>query len=79
MDKKQIIDAILEKQNSISDTSSCSSGYDTELKKEGTFTVYQSENIENTETEEDNRNTNRRRKRKRINKRRRRNNKKPTK
>ena len=32
MDKKQIIEAIIQKQNSLSDTSSNSSGSDTELK-----------------------------------------------
>ena len=62
MDKKEIIDALLKKQNSISDTSSCSSGSDTELKiqpkkeqiveKEETFIVYQSENTETSEEEE---------------------------
>ena len=62
MDKNCIIDAILLKQNSISDTSSCSGESDTEIKKqikqeiikkeeekEGTFTVYISENTETTE------------------------------
>ena len=62
MDKKQIIKAILQKQNSISDTSSNSSGSDTELKiqpkkeentqplqKEENFIVYESENTETDE------------------------------
>ena len=55
MDKKEIIDAILKKQNSISDKSSCS-GFDIELKKpnqkrkepiiqkEETVAVFDSEN-----------------------------------
>ena len=63
LNKQQIIEAILQKQNSLSDTSSNSSGSDTELKiqskkeenkqlvqKEENFIVYESEN---TETEED--------------------------
>ena len=59
LNKQEIIDAVLKKWNSISDTSSCSSGSDTELKiqpkkeqiveKEETFIVYQSENTETSE------------------------------
>ena len=73
MGKKEIIDAILQKQNSISDTSSNSSGSDTELKiqpkkeqavqkEENIQPVQKEENFivyesENTETEEEKENT----------------------